>query len=40
MVDFNDALVELVEQEYIHMRVALDASPNKEDLIMKLKKLK
>ena len=40
MVDFNDALVELVEQEYIHMRVALDASPNNEDLIMKLKKLK
>ena len=40
MLDFNDALVELVEQEYIHMRVAVDASPNKDGLIMKLKKLK
>lgn len=40
MLDFNDALVELVETEMIHMRVALDASPNKDDLNMKLKKLK
>jgi twitching motility protein PilT len=40
MLDFNDALVDLVEREFIHMRVALDASPNKDDLNMKLKKLK
>ncbi len=38
--DFNQSLVELVEQEYIHMRVALDASPNVDDLQMRLKKLK
>jgi len=40
MLDFNDCLVQLVEKEYIHMRVALEASPNKDDLQMKLKKLK
>ncbi len=39
-VDFNQALVKLVEEEYIHMRVALDASPNVDDLQMRLKKLK
>ncbi|TVQ63212.1 MAG: PilT/PilU family type 4a pilus ATPase [Phycisphaerales bacterium] len=38
--DFNQSLVELVEQEFIHMRVALDASPNVDDLQMRLKKLK
>jgi len=38
--DFNQALVELVEQEYVHMRVAMDASPNVDDLQMRLKKLK
>lgn len=40
MVDFNDSLVKLVEDEYIHMRVALEASPNVDDLQMKLKKFK
>jgi len=39
MVDFNDSLVDLVEREYIHMRVALEASPNVDELTMKLKKL-
>jgi len=39
-VDFNQALVKLVEDEYIHMRVALDSSPNVDDLQMRLKKLK
>ncbi len=39
MKDFNQSLVELVEQEYIHVRVALDASPNADDLNMRLKKL-
>ena len=40
MIDFNDALVELVEKEYIHMRTALESSPNVDELNMKLKKLK
>ena len=40
MVDFNDSLVQLVEKEYIHTRVALEASPNVDDLQMKLKKFK
>jgi twitching motility protein PilT len=39
MKDFNQSLVELVEQEYVHVRVALDASPNADDLNMRLKKL-
>ncbi len=39
MIDFNQSLVELVEQEYIHMRVAMEASPNVDELKMKLKKL-
>mgnify|MGYP001794527884 CR=1 FL=1 len=39
MVDFNESLVQLVEQEYIHMRTALDATPNKDELMMRLKKL-
>lgn len=39
MIDFNDSLVQLVEQEYIHMRVAQEASPNVDELMMKLKKL-
>jgi twitching motility protein PilT len=39
MKDFNHSLVELVEKEFIHMRVALDASPNSDDLQMRLKKL-
>lgn len=39
MVDFNGALVELVEKEMIHMRVALEATPNADELMMRLKKL-
>ncbi len=39
MVDFNDSLVKLVEGEYIHMRTALEASPNVDELQMRLKKL-
>mgnify|MGYP006273478955 CR=1 FL=1 len=39
MVDFNQSLVELVEQEFIHLRTATDASPNVDELKMKLKKL-
>ncbi|MCB9841607.1 MAG: PilT/PilU family type 4a pilus ATPase [Phycisphaeraceae bacterium] len=39
MVDFNQSLVELVEKEYIHMRVASEASPNLDELLMRLKKL-
>jgi twitching motility protein PilT len=40
MVDFNQSLVDLVEREMIHMRVALDASPNVDDLQMRLRKMK
>ena len=39
MIDFNQSLVELVEKEYIHMRVASEASPNLDELLMRLKKL-
>ncbi|MBL9032149.1 MAG: PilT/PilU family type 4a pilus ATPase [Phycisphaerae bacterium] len=39
MKDFNQSLVELVENEMIHMRVALEASPNVDELQMRLKKL-
>ena len=39
MVDFNESLVDLVEREYIHMRVAMDSSPNVDELLMRLKKL-
>lgn len=39
MKDFNQSLVELVEQEYIHMRVAMEATPNADELLMRLKKL-
>jgi len=39
MIDFNDSLVELVEKEFIHTRVAQEASPNVDELQMKLKKL-
>lgn len=39
MIDFNESLVQLVEQEYIHMRTALEATPNKDELMMRLKKL-
>ncbi len=39
MKDFNQSLLELVENEYIHVRVALEASPNVDELNMRLKKL-
>ena len=39
MKDFNQSLVELVEQEFIHMRTALENSPNVDDLQMRLKRL-
>lgn len=39
MVDFNGSLVDLVEREYIHVRVAEEASPNIDELKMRLKKL-
>ncbi len=37
MIDFNGSLVRLVEQEYIHMRVAMEATPNADELTMRLK---
>jgi twitching motility protein PilT len=37
MIDFTAALVELVEQEMIHHRVALEATPKPEELKMRLK---
>ena len=37
MVDFNGSLVKLVEQEYIHTRVAMESSPNQDELKMRLK---
>ncbi len=37
MIGFNGTLVKLVEEEYIHMRVALEASPNVDELKMRLK---
>jgi twitching motility protein PilT len=37
MMDFNGALVKLVEQEYIHMRVAMETTPNADELRMRLK---
>jgi twitching motility protein PilT len=39
MVDFNGSLVELVEKEYVHLRVAEEASPNVEEFRMRMKKL-
>jgi len=37
MKDFTSALVELVEQEWIHHRVALESTPKPEELKMRLK---
>ena len=37
MVDFTSALVDLVEREWIHHRVAMDATPKPEELKMRLK---
>jgi len=39
MIDFNGSLVDLVEREFIHMRVAMEATPNADELMMRLKKL-
>ncbi|MEM8757272.1 MAG: PilT/PilU family type 4a pilus ATPase [Planctomycetota bacterium] len=39
MIDFNGSLVKLVEEEYIHMRVAQESSPNLDELMMRLKKM-
>jgi twitching motility protein PilT len=37
MIDFTSSLVTLVEAEYIHHRVALEATPKPEELKMRLK---
>ncbi len=37
MIDFTSSLVELIEGEYIHTRVALQATPKPEELKMRLK---
>jgi twitching motility protein PilT len=37
MVDFTSSLVELVESEYIHHRIAIEATPRPEELKMRLK---
>ncbi len=37
MVDLNSALLRLVEQEWVSLKTALDATPKPEDLKMKLK---
>ena len=37
MIDFNGSLVDLVEREYIHTRVAMEATPNADELTMRLK---
>ncbi len=39
MKDFNQSLVELVEKEFIHVRTAMEATPNADELNMRLKKL-
>lgn len=37
MIDFTSSLVKLVESEYIHHRVAMEATPKPEELKMRLK---
>ncbi|MCA9296523.1 MAG: PilT/PilU family type 4a pilus ATPase, partial [Phycisphaerales bacterium] len=37
MIDFTSSLVELVETEYIHSKVAFEATPKPEELKMRLK---
>jgi Tfp pilus assembly pilus retraction ATPase PilT len=37
MLDFTTALVRLVEDQMIHQRVALEATPKPEELKMRLK---
>ncbi len=39
MVDFNGSLVDLVEREMIHVRVAMETTPNPDELTMRLKKI-
>jgi len=39
MIDFNGSLVRLVEQEFIHVRTAMDNTPNSDELAMRLKKI-
>ncbi len=37
MIDFNGSLLKLVEGEYIHTRTAMEATPNPDELMMRLK---
>ena len=37
MIDFTSSLVTLVEEEMIHHKVAIDATPKPEELKMRLK---
>jgi hypothetical protein len=37
MVDFTSSLVELVESEWIHHKVAMENTPRPEELKMRLK---
>jgi twitching motility protein PilT len=37
MIDYTSALVELVESEMVHQRVALESTPRPEELQMRLK---
>lgn len=39
MMDFNGSLVSLVEKEFVHTRVAMEATPNADELTMRLKGL-
>ena len=39
MIDFNGSLVDLVEREMIHVRVAMESTPNPDELTMRLKKI-
>ncbi len=39
MTDFNGSLIKLVETEFIHTRTALEATPNPDELQMRLKKI-
>ena len=39
MIDFNMSLVQLVEKEFIALRVAEEASPNVDEFRMMMKKL-
>ena len=37
MIDFNTALLELVESEWVSLKTAMEATPKPEELKMKLK---